>query len=400
MKTLIVDLNVYHNGHHITYVDSIVEYSAGREDILFLFNGKTAEYLPWLHRDARVHFIDENLVHKEEKNVARGRRREYNLIKEFARYHQVQRVIFLEIDQYQLAIGLTRSDFKVTGIYFRPYHMIRVFSPSLVRSLKNAIYHIKKRAMFRILRLNPNVEPLFLLNDLPASRRYPRYFRYLPDPIFISDQPKAAPGQRIRERFNIPSSSHVFLIFGAISDRKNIDNIVAAYREARLDRPSVLLIVGAIKEDYKEEFARLTGEFIRDNKDPRKNIVSLDEFVDEDEIDAYFRESDTIILCYKKFYGSSGLMGKAALHDKTCIVSTEGLLYHLGKQYSLGYAADPLDPHSIAAALTRSLDEPAPSTGRRQFVKDHSEQSFIRTILQEQTTPARSTAQPAVQSVS
>src|SRR5262249_47856102 len=159
---------------------------------------------------------------------------------------------------------------------------------------------------------------------------YPRYFRYLPDPIFVNGRVSANPTPDIRKKFGIPSSSHIFLIFGAISDRKNIDNMVAAYREARLERPSVLLIVGKIKEDYKEEFARLTGGFNRDNKDPRKNILSLDEFVDEDEIDAYFKESDTVILCYKKFYGSSGLMGKAALHNKTCIVSTEGLLYHLG----------------------------------------------------------------------
>lgn len=386
MKTLIVDLNVYHNGHHISYVDSIVGSSSGREDILFLFNRKTEEYLPWLREDHRVYFVDESLVHKEEKNVASGRRREYNLIKEFAGRHRVGRIIFLEIDQYQLAIGLTRSDFKVTGIYFRPYHMIRIFSPSPVRSLKNAIYHMKKRAMFRILRLNPNVEPLFLLNDLSASRRYPRYFRYLPDPIFINDQPAATPARSIRGKFNIPSSSHIFLVFGAISDRKNIDNIVAAYQQARLERPSVLLIVGKIKEDYKEEFARLTGGFNRENTDPRKNIISLDEFVDDDEIDAYFRESDTIILCYKKFYGSSGLMGKAALHDKTCIVSTEGLLYHLGRQYSLGYAADPLDPQSIATALTSALDQPLQSSGCKQFVEDHSEQSFIRTILDHPTS--------------
>src|ERR1700759_3309731 len=104
MKTLFVDLNVYYNGHHIAYVSSIVEYSTGREDILFLFNGKTAEYLPRLKGDARVHFIDESLVHKEEKNVTSGRKREYNLIREFARRHQVGRIIFLEIDQYQLAI--------------------------------------------------------------------------------------------------------------------------------------------------------------------------------------------------------------------------------------------------------------------------------------------------------
>ena len=38
MKTLICDLNVYDNGHHIAFVNSILNYCADREDLLFLFN--------------------------------------------------------------------------------------------------------------------------------------------------------------------------------------------------------------------------------------------------------------------------------------------------------------------------------------------------------------------------
>src|SRR5258708_1769662 len=98
MKTLLCDLNVYDKGHNIAFVNSIVEYSAGQENIIFLFNRKAAEFCPGLEEDPRVYFVEERFIHKEEKNLINGRLREYKYIKAFADTHKIGRVIFLEID--------------------------------------------------------------------------------------------------------------------------------------------------------------------------------------------------------------------------------------------------------------------------------------------------------------
>jgi hypothetical protein len=247
------------------------------------------------------------------------------------------------------------------------------------------------------LRLNKKVEPLFLLNDRAGGVQYPEYFKYLPDPIFRGPAGGGKAGERDRpmagQRFGhgvtvvgrggkMTRSPHVFLVFGAMGARKNIRNIVHAYRQAELDGPSVLLIAGKVRADYKEEFEEAVIGFINENKDPGKRLIAVDEFIDDDQVDIYFRNADTIVLCYRKFYGSSGLMGKAAEHNKTCVVPGNGLLYDLTRQYSLGYAADPENAGQIAHALSLAEKKPLGGSGHDQFVHDHSERAFLETILQ------------------
>jgi hypothetical protein len=370
MKTLICDLNVYDNGHHIAFVNAILKYSKGREDIIFLFNQQAAYFCKGMNEDPRIFFLDEALLHPTGRPLL-NKFREYRLIEKFALDHAIQRVIFLEIDQYQLAIGLSKPPFLITGIYFRPFHLIPTNGGSM-------IYHLKKRLLFRVLHLNRKVEPLFLLNDLAASTRYPSWFRYLPDPIFAG----AAGGtDGIRSRHNISPSTHLFLAFGAMGYRKNIRNTLEAYLLATFENDTAVLIAGKVRKDYREEFDAAVGHFLASNTDKRKRLVVCDEYVPEEQLDAYFEEADTILLCYVKFYGSSGLMGKAAQHQKTCIVPDQGLLAGLNEEYEIGYSADPADIQSIASALSRAEQEPLPGAGFQRFVRDHHESAFLNTLL-------------------
>ena len=386
MRTLICDLNVYDNGHHIGYVNSIITFSSDREEMLFLFNKNAVRWCKGLEGDKRVFFVDEGEPEGGGGNVFRGKWKEYHIIRQFAIAHAVDRVIFLEIDQYQVAIGLQPAPFRVTGIYFRSFHQIGFGADSLVESCKDAVYYCKKRLLFHVLRLNKKVEPLMVLNDRVAGVHYPKYFRYLPDPIFraavVSSHAKpVVASSGLREYYGIPPTAHVFLVFGAMGARKNIQHIADAYRAAVLDGPSVLLIAGKVRADYREEFDGAVHGFMKKNKDPRKRLIAVDEFIDDDQIDDFFRSSDTIILCYRKFYGSSGLMGKAAEHGKCCIVPDKGLLFDLWRQYWLGYAADPLNVRSISHALTLAQKYTGGSSGHDRFVHDHSEGAFLRTLL-------------------
>src|ERR1700760_954909 len=103
MKTLIVDLNVYDNGHHIAFVNSILRYCADREDLLFLFNGKAASLCTGMADDERISFVPEDKLHEDELGNLRDKFREYRFIEQFAIRHNIGRVIFLEIDWYQIA---------------------------------------------------------------------------------------------------------------------------------------------------------------------------------------------------------------------------------------------------------------------------------------------------------
>ena len=382
MKTLICDLNVYDNGHHIAFVNSILSHTARREDLLFLFNGMAASLCKGMEGNDRIFFVPEDNLHPDELGSLRDKMREYRYIRDFALEHGVERVIFLEIDWYQMAIGLSGNPpFMITGIYFRPFHLIPTRGDSLRNSLKSLFYHAKKRLLFYILKFNRKVEPLFLLNDRMAGARYPSWFRYLPDPVFnVAGGGGVGPGRSIRGQFGIPDGSHIILAFGAMGARKNIGNIVAAYQRAHFGKDTVLLIAGKVRADYRAAFDRAIDSF-GCNNDGSKRLIVFDAFVDEEHIDLYFSEAGTILLCYSKFYGSSGLMGKAAQHRKTCIVPDCGLLYDLNQEYHLGYSVDPEDVGSIADALSLAGRSPVPEEGFKRFVRDHHESAFLRTLL-------------------
>lgn len=379
MKTLICDLNVYDNGHHIAFVNSILTYFRDRQDCLFLFNEKAAGLCNGIADDGRISLVSEEKLRPNEYGSLQAKFREYRYIEQFAVENGVGRVIFLEIDSYQIAIGLSRPQFQITGIYFRPFHQIPTRSGGFRTSLRSLLYRWKKRALFQVLRINRKVEPLFLLNDRTAGTRYPSWFRYLPDPVF-STTGAADRTLSIRKQFNIPASTHILLAFGAMGARKNIPNIVAAYRQSRFSGDTVLLIAGKVRGDYRQEFDAAVNSFVM-NTDPAKRLIVLDEFVDESYIDMYFRDAGTILLCYSKFYCSSGLMGKAAQHRKTCIVPDCGLLGALNQEYELGYAVDPEDVESIAGAMSRAERHPLPVRGFQRFVEDHAEKAFLRTLL-------------------
>ncbi|HEV9037191.1 MAG TPA: glycosyltransferase [Puia sp.] len=382
MKTLICDLNVYDNGHHIAFVNSILSHTARREDLIFLFNGMAATLCKGMEGNDRIFFVPEDNLHPDELGSLRDKMREYRFIRNFALEHGVERVIFLEIDWYQVAIGLSsRPPFRITGIYFRPFHLIPTRGDSLRDSVKRLLYHAKKRFLFHILKFNRKVEPLFLLNDRMAGVRYPSWFRYLPDPVFGGGAGPGGGGSvTIRRQFDIPSSSHIILAFGAMGARKNIGNIVAAYQQANFEGDTVLLIAGKVRADYRGAFNRAIDSF-GCNNDGRKRLIVFDTFVDEEHIDLYFSEAGTILLCYSKFYGSSGLMGKAAQHRKTCIVPDCGLLYDLNREYKLGYSVDPENVDSIANALSLAQRAPVEEAGFQRFVRDHHESAFLRTLL-------------------
>ncbi len=370
MKTLICDLNVYDNGHHIVFVNAILEHTADRQDILFLFNARAATYCPLMAGDPRIHFLEEHLLRATGRPFV-DKFKEYWLIERFAMDQAVNRVIFLEIDQYQLAIGLSRPPFRITGIYFRPFHLIP-------RQGESAIYHLKKKLLHRVLRMNRKVEPLFLLNDLGASTRYPSWFRYLPDPVFTGGANESISVRRFHE---IPEDTHVFLAFGAMGYRKNIRNMLEGYLLASFRHPTALLIAGKVRDDYREEFDSAVRAFRSNNRDELKQLVVHDTYVPEERLDDYFRAAQTILLCYVKFYGSSGLMGKAAQYQKTCVVPDQGLLAELNREYELGYAADPIDIQSISGALSRAERSPMTGDGFQRFVNDHHEHQFLNTLL-------------------
>jgi glycosyltransferase involved in cell wall biosynthesis len=209
------------------------------------------------------------------------------------------------------------------------------------------------------------------LNKLHKSN----YFKYLPDPIYKYGYDK----QNIRLN-GFSHNSYKYLIFGALDERKNITNVLTAYNAASLTFKSEILLVGPVQQPYLDYL----NELIRGLKtidNDHKKVFIRGEFVTNEEMEYYFSVSDVCLLTYKDFFGSSGLLGRAALHKKKVIGSNVGVISSLIDQYKLGITCDPHSIESISSGLS-SVKSFTPDPGLfKSYYEKHSPEVFLKTLL-------------------
>ena len=390
MKQLLCDLGVQLRGHNLGYIQNIIKLLNQRvvidNNILFLFNSLVKERLnvASVHSNVSIVFITdvENQLLEQCKTVGSRRAAEWKLIKQYAEQYAIQEVLILELDQYQVSVGSETTPFGVSGIYFRPHYRIEAIGGGLRNWLKYSLWRQKKFWLELYMCRNKNLRHIFILNDQQAvesmNRTLRPVFRYLPDPI-LSYEPAPVP---IHEAYKILNDRQIFLIFGAIDERKNIENLVAAFGELnpQVAAQATLLVVGTVKADYKTSLAIILGQLRQ--QQPELQVIHHDQFVSNSEMESLFRECDVPLLVYRDFFVSSGLLGQAARNNKPVLVSKYGVMAELVKQYGLGMCVSPKDIHEIAEHLTGFILKRADARIDGQpFFQAHTPEKFLTTLL-------------------
>jgi glycosyltransferase involved in cell wall biosynthesis len=202
------------------------------------------------------------------------------------------------------------------------------------------------------------------------------HFKYLPDPVYVFTS-----GGLSETKNMLNTGAYKFLIFGWLDDRKNIINILKAYDGANFTFPTELLLVGPSREEF---LSRVNAElqFLSSIDSFQKKVSIRAEFVSNEEMDNYFSICDVCLLIYKDFYGSSGLLGRAALHYKKVIGSNVGVVAELITENGLGVTCDPNSIEQITSALEAINDYNVEADACSAFYKQFAPDAFLSALVQ------------------
>jgi glycosyltransferase involved in cell wall biosynthesis len=348
----------YISGHHLEYINHLVDYSRrnSEQDVIFVIRQEAIDVLKKdtsesIRFVAAPSFSSDSLV---EKSLKEGR-----WLVEIIQREKVRNLCFLAIDPYQFLLGIgwfRKLACDIHGILFSPPHRLY---PSLESSIKERIKQSIRRNR-KVLQLrwalkNKRLKTLFVLDDSDGvdqlNKRFRPVFQLLNDPIEQSTSAITTSYKR-----NVAEGEKLLLSFGAIHPRKNLINIVKSLQYC--EHYSVtLLITGKGKTEY---IARLhEAASIYDN-DSKIKIIIDNKFVSQEEMDRLFAAADGIVMVYQNFYGSSGVLGRAAKVRKPVLVSDHGLVSSLTKKYDMGYSVKG-DPASIAEGIKKIIIQGTPS---------------------------------------
>lgn len=387
MTTLICDLNINLKGHNAGHVQYIVDNLKVKNGdlVYFLFN-KHAKDIIDISGSAvpEGHFFFADRDFEEHTALDKLKFSDWKVIDSYARKLAIDKLFIMELTRYEVQIGLNKVPYKIGGIEFRPSHRIKASNKSLSTRVKALSKKYKKQFFERLLLRSKSLEDVFILNDSPGvnslNQLYgTKVFKHAVDPIYDYEQISKGSGASFPR---ISQDKVVFIIFGAISWRKNIKNIIQAFGLLNKDMQQevCLLIIGKIPSSIEQEFNLLIQSFTAAN--PAIELHIVDEFVSNSQMEYCFSLSHVSLVVYANFYGSSGLLGRAAKYNVISLVPNVGLMAEICTEYDLGYLCDPDSPLDIKDKIAIAYNDikNARRIDGRKFYNGHSPQAFLKML--------------------
>jgi glycosyltransferase involved in cell wall biosynthesis len=385
MKYLFVDLNISLDGHKLGFMQNTLNYLASKNDensYLFLANnsGDFKIQIPEKNKNIEVIYTtaEQRVLISDQKRTLQKAKIEWDIVYQTASKNAVHHVIMMDLDLYQISIGLKQTPFYVSGIWFRPYLRLQPDNLSLKAKIRCEILKLQKKLTVKIALRNKNLCKIFILNDetMPLElKSVSDRFQYLPDPIFPYSQ---LAGFNARKYYSIPDNNLIFLQFGFIDDRKNNENIIKALHllPDNIASKTSLLIIGKFEKDYLQKINKWQGQ------NAKFQLITRNEFVSDAEMESTFAQSDVILRMNHTFAGSSGIVGIAASHDKPCIVSDFGVMADQVAKYELGLIINPNDPKAISEGIISFFEDKTKlKIDGSAYRNTHDVQAFVETLL-------------------
>jgi glycosyltransferase involved in cell wall biosynthesis len=385
MRYLFVDLNISLDGHKLGFMQNTLNYLASKNDensYSFLANDSTEFKIQIPEECKKIEVIytslEQRVLISNQKRTLQKAKAEWEIICQTAIKNAVNHVIMMDLDLYQISIGLKQTPFYVSGIWFRPYLRLQPDNESLKAKIRCEILKLQKKLTVKIALRNKNLCKIFILNDetMPLElKSISDRFQYLPDPIFPYLQ---LSGFNARKYYSIPNNNLIFLQFGYIDDRKNNENIINALHllPDYIASETSLLIIGKYEKDYLQKINKWKGQ------NAKFQLITRDEFVSDAEMESTFAQSDVILRMNHTFAGSSGIVGIAANHDKPCIVSDFGVMADQVAKYNLGLIINPNDPKAISEGIISFFNDKSKlKINGSAYRNTHDVQAFVETLL-------------------
>ena len=366
------------DGHHAFWLALLIE--AHRR------TGRAVEVLTApdasrLHAQAELRGFDLGGVrlHAARESAEAGLLRQ---AREIAAATGTERILIAFIDSYWSAIlaeasGVSAQGAKLSGIWFHPYALDAQWRWAPAWGKR---WRVRGRVhrFLRSARAAGVLDSLCFLVDEPVSRlrRINPAIRghLLPDPYEREPRLDRTAARRL---LGVPEDRTVFLHLGSAERRKGLPDVLNAFAAltARPDpawaRPPLLLRVGTNDRLRRAERALL------DELTVRGQASVVERFVPADLLMEYFAACDWVLVPYRKFRYSSGIVANATGALRPVIAADHGQIGRevardgLGLLYAHGSSA------ALAGALSKALVAPG---GAERFTEGLKSARRFRTF--------------------
>jgi glycosyltransferase involved in cell wall biosynthesis len=400
-RLMLFDLSI--RGHHPNYIQQLVEYwntncVSGRLEVVvspkFLEeHSDVVDLANHLERREEIRFTaissqEEAGLKPRNSFINRTQRafQELNLLRKYAALVNATHCLIMYFDPYQipLALGYKLPYYSFSGIYFRPTFHYAEFS-NYQPSWKERLQQWREKITLARVLNHPNCHRLFCLDPFAVQylqNRGKNQVVHLSDPVTIY-QRESTQIFKLKTKLGIELGRQVFLLFGALTERKGIYQLLDAVSllPSDLCKQLCVLVVGesGLVASLEKRIAALCQA-------KPVQIVRQYEFLPEQDVPAYFDLADVVLAPYQRHVGMSGILLWAGAAQKPVLSSNYGLMGELVKQYELGLAVDSTMPSEITQGLTQLLTESPANVGDRQkmqqFAEQNSSETYARVIFQ------------------
>ncbi|MGC1306807.1 MAG: glycosyltransferase [Phormidesmis sp.] len=402
-RMMLFELSIY--GHHSTYIQHLVRYWCENtlSGCFYLvvasqFMEKHADVVSIAEQypDANVFFLP--LSETEEASLTANTSnffyrkarawQEWNLMCAYASKWQVSHCFLDSFDFFQWPFLLSKKPpCPISGIYFKPTFHYSTFATHVATPKTYAQQWQEKLTLAAIFR-QPSLHRLFCIDPFAVDALNSSFAQgkavSLADPI--STYPAQSKSSELREQLKIDESRKVFLLFGDLTSRKGVDQLLEAITQlpTSLCHQLCVLLVGRCSSSVKLSLQPKINQ-IRQNQSVQ--IIEHYEFVSEQAVQDYFQLADVVLAPYQKHIGMSGILLQAAAARKPVLSSNYGLMGELVYRYQLGLAVDSTQPSELAKGLSQLLRKPLAqfysSAKMEQLVQQNTIEKFAGTIFDE-----------------
>lgn len=254
---------------------------------------------------------------------------------------KVDTVFFPYLDYCLHVISLLGSpsmSVSWAGICMRPSFHYRDFG---VLAPEPKWRSIKARLFRRLLRQR-GLKKIFTIDELLEKHVHQKHpslatrLMFVPDPAELSSRYDQASARNL---LRLVHDDFIVLVYGAIDQRKGVDQLLQGLTHQKMLRNVRVLVVGRHTPALREQFSR------------EPLVTSIDTYADCNTEEAAFRAADVVWMGYRSHYVMSGVLVLAAMAGKPVLATRSGLIGWMTQRYALGLTIDCDNGFEVAKAL-------------------------------------------------
>jgi glycosyltransferase involved in cell wall biosynthesis len=365
-RLMLFDLSV--GGHHPNYIRYLIEHWNHKKIEGHLFIVVSPDFFK-KHDDVvrlstpSIEFIaissDEATRLIQSKQAVQSSFLEWELHCKYAATLQIDHSLLMYFDHLQLPIIFgTRPPCMFSGIYFRPTFHYKHFE-NYVPTIKDIFRAWRQKLLLSVVLKNKQLATIFSLDCyavpyIESLAPKSKGIKHLPDPI-TAIQVTPQDVQDFKKNLGIEENRKVFLLFGLLSERKGIFQVLEAAKLLTTDvaQRCCLLLIGEIPTIIKSDILDIIDDLRRKSS---IQIIINDDYQSEEIIPLYFSASDIILAPYQQHVGMSGILLWAAAAKRFILASNYGLLGELVYRYKLGIQVDSTNPEEIVKSIIQLIN--------------------------------------------